>query len=380
MCGTVTALVGSTSVDTLVERCGASLDTRGVRWDDGLRELVFGWHEPSGVATPLSPTATLYFQEDAGLSWSSAELLGQGSVTDPGGLVTVVPPSNLRLLEESDTRFRWNLLFEGQGTRLTLDGDDDVDFTAGSPADEPLVRPGRVDAGAVADGGSGDGGVDAGLTACGLEFGLPPTPQAARAPGLALISREHAADSLCPQGLAWLALVDLSGSSLGAVKRVQAAEPGHALVDTAFSADSSTATVLVCTASSWPRLFLRVDDGSLAADLCADTHSVAQTGCPFATSLPPPSAGFTPPLSHTSATTVALCSRGLEVSFGFSTDVRVSGWELEQPFARTQQGGAIASNGTWTFDACLSPPDLSAFALQLTTTSGLRGEVHCESL
>jgi hypothetical protein len=379
VCGTVTALVGGASVDTLVERCGASLDTRGVRWDDGLRELVFGWHEPPGAVMVLSPTATLYFLEGAGPSWSTGQVLAFGTVTDRSGVLTTVPLSTASLHQESDTRWRWNLLFEAAGSRLTLDGDDEVDFAMGAPGDEPLARPAGADAGVDA-GVAVDGGVDAGVTACGLEFGLPPTPQTARPPGLVLLSREPAADPLCGQGLAWLALVDLSGSSLGSLARVQAAEPGHALAATPFAADGASATVLICSSLTRPRLFVRLDDGVSAADLCGDTHSLSQPTCPFATTLPPPSAGFTPPFTHSTATTLALCPRGLEVSFGFMTDVRVSGWTLEQPVARLSQGGAIGSTGTWTFDACLSPPNLSAFALQLTTTSGLRSDVHCEAL
>jgi hypothetical protein len=383
VCGTVTALSDTVSVDTLVERCGAALDTRGVSWDDGLRELVFGWSDPSGASTPLAPTASLFFLEDAGPSWAFSHLLATATVTTSAGLVTSVPLTAATLAQESDTRWRWNLLFEGSGTRVTLDGDDEVAFSAGAPADEPLARPARddggVDGGLHADGGA-DGGVDAGLTACGLEFGLPPTPQAGRAPTLTLISREPAADPLCTQGLAYLALVDLSSSTLGRLVTVEAALPGRALVATDFAGDSATATVLICAPTSQPRLFLRVGDGALSADLCGDTRSLAQTACPFATSLPSPSAGFTPPFTHTSPTSVALCARGLAASFSFSTDVRVSGYALEQPFGRTQQSGVIGSGSSWQFDSCLTPPDLGVFAVQLLTSTGLRSDVHCEQL
>ncbi len=365
----MTARAGTVRVDSLVERCGAALDSRGVRWADGLLKLIFA--PSSAQAVPLTTEASLVFWEDATSPLTFPDTLGgSATVVDAQGQQHVAALGRASLTRPSAGRFRWSARFTGDTAEVTADGEDDLTFAPATDS-EPSDRPLRADAGMPPP--------DAG-TPCSDEFGVTPTlPQVTVAPQLRLLSREQVGDALCGGGLAWLGVVEVSGSDLGAVTSVEVALPGRPVQAARFVADAQQVTFVACSAVGIPRLFARLSDGTRAADVCGRTYSGAATPCPFPTSLPAPSADFQPPFTRTSASTASLCSGGLRLSYTFDTDVRVSGYTVEQPYGRLQRNAAAVSSPGWRFDSCLSVPGVGVYAVQLTTVTGLQAPPVCVS-
>jgi hypothetical protein len=365
----MTARADTVQVDSLVERCGANLDSTGARYPEGLLQLTFAPSSPERV--PLTTHASLVFWDDARspLTFPSG-VRGTATVLDPQGRLHVADLARATIERRSPTRLRWSARFASDTAEVTADGEDEFAFKD-STATEPSDQPPRQDAGVAL--------LDAG-TPCSSEFGVAATlPQVARPPSLGFLSRERAADPLCGGALAWVGLVDVSASSLGAVTQVQFALPAGAAQVATFVADSQQVTFLACAPVAVSRLFVRLSDGASAADLCGPVFSGAATPCPFSTSLPAPSANFSPPFTRTSTPTVALCSGGVRVSYTFDTDVRVSGYAVEQPYARTQQNPRAVSSPGWRFNTCLSIPGVSVYAVQLTTATGLFSPPVCIS-
>jgi hypothetical protein len=282
---------------------------------------------------------------------------------------------------QSTAHLRWNLLFESTaGATVTAAGDDDVRFSDGDPGARPTLEPApRPDAGSASQ-------PDAG-TACTREFGLAAAqaPSAARGPSLSQLSRQSAADGLCPQpGLAYLGVAELDASDFTSLSAVAVAFPGFQPGPAQLISDAQRATFLACASQGQARALVRFTGagsaGPLSFDACAELASTSTTSCPFASALPAPDAKFAPAVT-TGTSTVTLCPAGLRVSFPFTSSLlTTAGYAVEQPFARVQTV-ATASTGTgWQFDSCLSAPDLGAYHLQLISAAGLRGPIECLSI
>ena len=393
-CGTLTARAGVRMTSDPVEACGAEHDSVGLRFGE-LAELLVRWSEPGSAvddAAILNPRPRVLFWTRALAAGSNllapVDLVGDAVLFDDGsGAERTLPLAHgsLDVVDalasgQSTAHLRWNLLFESSAGTVTAAGDDDVRFSDADPGARPTLEPGPLpDAGSMS-------APDAG-TACTREFGLAAAaePTAARGPSLSQLSRQSAADGLCPQpGLAYLGLAELGASDFTSLAAVAVAFPGFQPGAAQLVSDAQRATFLACASQGQARALVRFTGagtaGPLSFDACANLASTSTTSCPFASALPAPDANFAPSLTP-GTSTVSLCAAGLRVSFPFTSSLLTTvGYAVEQPFARVQTVATATTGTGWQFDTCLSAPDLGAYHLQLIGAGGQRGPIECLSI